>query len=242
MEKIMQLMRLSMALVLPMIISSALFAQQAPRVICYDIAPFIIPDNGKATGMAADLITQILTKAGMEPTIVLIPLTRGLQALNEGNTIFGFLGRTPDREPKYTWIIEIYPDAYSFSTLAPAKAINSYEEAAVLEKILVVRNSAPDNLLRKKNFTNLDNSAESESYNFEKIKLGRANGWFGAASIQKYFKKQEPNLVLGKPVQPVSFWMFATKDVSPDIIKKLQKASNEVKKSGAFDKAFESLK
>jgi len=108
------------------------------------LAPFIISENGNLTGPGIEYTQKLLGKAGISSKVELMPLPRGIAELKNGNTIFLILTRTPAREPKYTWITEIYLDSISFATLPSATPINSYSEAAAAAGNILVASTHVD--------------------------------------------------------------------------------------------------
>jgi polar amino acid transport system substrate-binding protein len=223
----------------------AVGAAPLPKVVCFDLSPFVVSENGTLSGPGYEYTQKLLAKAGVTSEVTMVPLARGLNDLDNGNTIFLVLARTPARETKYTWITEIFADSFSFATLPSTPAIQSYDDAkAANGKILVNHAGAPAALLAANNVTNIDDSSSSELQNYPKLKGGRGVGWFGSTTQFKMINFQAGTTVLqiGKPITPVVQWMVASKDVDAELVKKLQDAATELRKQGVYDKIFASLK
>jgi ABC-type amino acid transport substrate-binding protein len=233
------------ALLFSLVVPFLVFAAPQPKLIAFPSDPFVIDQNGKATGLAVDLMTKLTNLAGLPGDIELLPVARATAVLDGGNAILISLGRSADREPKYTWVAEVFLDSMSFATQAGKPTVNSYEEAKTAGTILANGKAAPEAILRAKGITNLDTSGANDDAHFGMLMAGRGVAWFAATSIQKFIihnNKAESKITIGKPVQPVSWYIAASKDVDPAIIQKLQAAYKTLKANGEYDKIFVSIK
>jgi polar amino acid transport system substrate-binding protein len=215
------------------------------NIVAYPLTPYVMEEKGAPSGLAVTLFTQMTKEAGLDVKIQLLPTARAFEMLDEGNTFIVALARTPEREPKYKWVAQVYADSFEFITLAPNPAINSFDEAKAAGTILVMGNAAPHNVLRNKGFTNLDSGGLNEDTNFNKLLLGRGKAWFAGSSVARYLartNKAEAKIVFGKPVLPANFWIAASLNAPPDMIQKLQGAFQKLQANGEYGKIFAILK
>jgi ABC-type amino acid transport substrate-binding protein len=231
--------------ILALIIPVAVFAAPPPKLVAFPVDPYVIDSGGKATGLAVDLMVKLTQLAGLSGDIELLPVARATVTLDGGNVVTVALGRSPEREPKYIWVAEVFSDSMSFVTPTGKPTINSYEEAKTVGTILANGKSAPEAVLRANGITDLDTSGASDNAHYTKLLAGRGVAWYGSTAVQKFIirrNKAESKLVIGKAVQPTLWYIAASKDVDPEYIKKLQAAYKTLKGNGEYDKIFAVIK
>jgi polar amino acid transport system substrate-binding protein len=222
------------------------FGQTGIKVLAFPVEPFAIDANGKATGYAIDLMAKIIKTSGLDlPPTEMQPLARVAAAMDAGNAILAVVGRTPERDPKYQWVAEIFTESFSFATKAGDPILNSFEDAKTAGTILAVRNGAPDTVLRASGVTKIENIA-TNAEGLQMLLAGRGNAWFsGTAAIKHMIATTSgaaSKVGLGKALKPVGVWIAASKDIPADVIKKLQAAFKTLKDNGEYDKIFAPLK
>ncbi len=212
---------------------------EPPVFVAAALAPYVFVDGTAVKGPAIDLARALAAGAGLEPQIQAMPVARMLDEARDGNHIIVDLARTPEREDKFTWIAEIADDAFVFATRAPAPPINSLDEAKGLAKIAATNAGAPAMFLGAHGIAGV-NPANSEVTAAKLLATQRVDAWFTAKQIARFSWKQageEPStLVIGNPVLRTPFWIFATKDVAPDLIAKMQERYAAMKASGEYQK------
>ena len=86
-------------------------AAQELSVITSVWAPYQMMENGKLTGMGAEIVQATLSEAGIKagpPRVY--PFARALLVMKTApNTLLYTIVRTPEREPQFTWIGPIIP-------------------------------------------------------------------------------------------------------------------------------------
>ncbi len=66
--------------------------------------PYMIESNGFGTGPAIELLQILARGIGADPAVRIVPFQRALLALEQGNTLYPALLRTPQREKRFIWI------------------------------------------------------------------------------------------------------------------------------------------
>ncbi|HEV7372943.1 ABC transporter substrate-binding protein [Arenibaculum sp.] len=211
---------------------------QDVQVNSYALQPMTVENNGVIEGPVAQLVHEMLKAAGVDQQIPAVPVARLLATMEQGGIIGFPLARNPEREPKYQWIVQAYKDGFSFATIAPDAAVDSFEDAQKLTAVTVNNNSAPFNMLNRNGFTNLD-IANSEQLNAAKLYAGNVDAWFSVASGFKPIATSQGldagKLVIGKPVQDISVWVVGSKDIPAEIVEKMRARFDEMVKSGEYD-------
>ena len=218
---------------------------EAPILINPPLLPYVRDDGGRAAGPAVELAAELAKAAGLEPTVALEPMARALGDLELGNRIVVAITRTAEREAKFTWIAEVFPDSLNFFTVKPNPPIDTIESAMAAGAIGVLLGGAPQTYLAKHGVTSFD-IAPSEILNAKKLDAGRMASWFGGGAVGKHAWRSaglDPaQLQIGKPLIQLSLWIAASKDVPAEIVQKMQKRYAEMKLSGEYDRIVAPLK
>jgi len=142
------LIKLCSVFVFVMVSSVHSHAQQI-KIVTLDFPPYSYIENGELTGMATEVLMEILSDVGMMPEIRQYPWKRACCiADTEKNVLIYTIARTPQREMKFHFIGEVAPRNNYFFKLAERKDIkvNSVEDLKKY-KIGVVRGYATEKSL-----------------------------------------------------------------------------------------------
>lgn len=215
------------------------------RFINIVIPPFVEEANGKAAGPAVELAAELARSAGISYEVALLPQARLAEELQKPGRVAIAMVRTPQREPNFLWIGEVHADALAFATVKPNPAIDSMDAAKGAGLVGALMNSVPADILQKNGFSSLE-LVTSEAFNAKKLDAGRIKGWFASeAAMRTIWRSQaldSSKLQVGKPVIPLPFWIFATKDVPAEVVEKMRTRYQEMKANGEYDRIFSALK
>jgi polar amino acid transport system substrate-binding protein len=117
--------------------------------VTLDFPPYSYIENCELTGMATEVLMEILSDVGMMPEIRQYPWKRAVRIANtEKNVLIYTIARTPQREMNFHFIGEVAPRNNYFFKLAERKdiQIDSLEDLKKY-KIGVVRGYATDKTL-----------------------------------------------------------------------------------------------
>ena len=120
--------------------------------------PINFSRDGKPTGLATEVVEEILRRTHTVATIAVVPWARGYKmAQVEPNTGLFATMRTPEREPLFKWVGPITTTVTSFYARHGSRLhVTSLEEAKRLKRIVVPREWFSHQVLRKLGFPNLE--------------------------------------------------------------------------------------
>ncbi|CAK0747702.1 putative PBPb domain-containing protein [Azospirillaceae bacterium] len=209
------------------------------RVLSYPLPPVTYEQDGFVQGPAARVVVELLKAVDVKAPAASVSVARLLTEVEYGGNVVGFpLARNPEREPLFTWIVEIYQDAFSFATLASIPRVNNLDQARALNLITVNNRSAPLNYLNAAGgFTNLD-VANSEIQNALKLFTGRVDAWFsvrsGFRAIARINGFDPDQMHIGDVIHPVTAWMIGPKNMDAAFVAKIRQRLTEIKGTGFY--------
>jgi polar amino acid transport system substrate-binding protein len=215
------------------------------QLIASVLPPYANDVDGKAVGPGVDILKKLAEAAGITAQVVPIPFARVLTELDEGNTIVATIGRVAEREAKYEWIGEVYPDYIGFVTVAPSKRIDDLETAKAMKSVSVLRAALTFKYLQKNGFTNLD-EVNTEEMAVKKLEAKRTDAWL-AGSVIAYKAWKDAGIdvskfQIGKSILPAPQWIGASKNVDPAILNKMRAKFQSMVKSGEINRIRAQLK
>lgn len=127
------------------------------QLLTEDYPPLTFSDRGVASGLATEIVREMLTRSGYEATIEVVPWARGYAAaIKTPNVGLFATSRIPERESIFKWIGPLSAARgylYAKQTLRDPPV--SIEDARRFSGIAVPREWYLHQILRQKNFTNL---------------------------------------------------------------------------------------
>lgn len=227
-------------------LSSGPAAADPITFMAYAAPPYSADDgSGKLVGPAVDLCVELAKAAGIDAKVELQPFARLITTLNEGNGIAVLLGRTEERELKYTWIAQVYLDGLAFSTIKPNLPVDSLDMAKTLESVAVLSQAAPAAILQMNGLTNLY-ASNKDGLSAKMLEAGRVKAWFGPAGVMRWAWRSEnldpAVLQIGKTIAPASLWIAASKNIPDDTIQKMKARYEVMKADGSYDRIISVLK
>ncbi len=209
------------------------------RLVGFDSLPMsAIVDSNKLTGPGYEFVVDLFKSAGIPFTAEGQSPLRMADSLDTGNTVAIYFIRTPAREDKYTWISGlIEDDGYAFITLAKNPRVDSFDQAKSLKSIGIINSEAIKAMLASHGITSVDPSPSSVQ-NAKKLLAGRFDAWFTTTTVARYLMKQEGatqnTVAVGKTLVPAAGWITGSKNLSPEVVSKLQAAYATSKTNGRY--------
>jgi polar amino acid transport system substrate-binding protein len=235
----------AVALALAVVLApSAIPAQPVPaarpqqlQVIGAARPPYIIESNGLGTGPAIELLQILARRVGADPTVRILPFQRALMALEQGNTLYPALLRTPQRENRFIWIGEVYVDRAVFFTRRDKAPIGSLAAARELARVSVMRGSELQGMLQSFGLEDFE-TTNSEIDNARLLHAGRIDGWFALRAVgratwaQLQFDPAE--LQAGEAFATVPFWIAGSADLPEQTVAALRAAYRATRADGRY--------
>ena len=210
----------------------------------YGLPPGTIEHKNGISGPVAQVVAELVRAAGVPGPPVAVPVARLLALVEDGNAMAFPLGYNAERAPKFRWVVKLFDDVFAFATVAPRPPVNGLGEGRTLALVTVNNAGAPKTVLTDAGFANLDH-VNSEGQNALRIFAGHADAWFGVRSSFKYLaeaNKLDPSkLVIGAPVASISAWLIGSKNLSDDVVGKIQARFEEMKSNGEYDAIMRGL-
>jgi len=233
------------ALVLGFMPGPALAAEL--KLLCAELPPFCYHDpspirtavgerQGQAKGIVYDAVKAMAARIGHSGRIEFMGWTVAQQLAQSGSNI-GILAltRSPNREPYYRWLVEIYQDDLLLVG-TPGVDVTSLE--AVRDRpVGVLRTSGAQALLREENFTRIKPRAQ-EWMNALDLYERQIDAWLGPRLMILYAYREigaDPSaLSFGPIIRPSPIYLAASPDVSEAEGERWQKAFDEIQADGTY--------
>ncbi|MCP3922938.1 MAG: amino acid ABC transporter substrate-binding protein [Desulfobacterales bacterium] len=213
----------------------------AQNVYISEYPPFCYTKDGKVTGFATEIVSEIMQRIGVYNNISSLPWKRAYKYLSDRPDIILFtVTRTKAREELFKWVGPITISSLVFFAKKNSFIkINRMEEAKKL-RIGTVQGYSSEKFLIKEGFTNIDSVAGSEKSNPLKLMAGRIDLWatvdivgiYNARLLGVDRKKMKAIYTIKKQPKYIAF-SRQTDDLT---IERWQKALNEIRKDGTFDR------
>lgn len=159
-------------------------AQQTEiKIVTGEIPPYAYMKDGRISGVATDVVQELMVRVGFAGDIYVLPWKRALMEAEQSKLIYPF-AKTPDRESRYKWIGPIMKDQLVFVVRASdTRTFRSIDDFRNL-KTGVNRGAPTDLRLEKLGFRMIDH-ASTEGQNLEKLLAGRFDAWFTSTQVLK---------------------------------------------------------
>ncbi len=198
-------------------------------------------DDGKTTGMATEMVQDMMKRMGKEYAIKVMPWARGYSmAQKEPNVALYSTTRMPAREELFKWV---GPLAVKRWVLIKKKgndiAVNSLDDAKKLSKIGTYKDDAKEIFLKKEGFTNLASTSRPE-LNLKMLVAGRIDAFISDEREAKMLCEKtgvDPNLI--EPlyvVKEAKLYMAFSRQTDDAIVQEWQKAYDAMVADGTFKK------
>jgi polar amino acid transport system substrate-binding protein len=206
--------------------------------------PYNMAKNGKnfaqdenIHGIAVDIVREIFKRADITYNLTLrFPWERiyKLALENPGYGVF-VMARLPEREALFKWVGPIGPDDWIMLARADSKiALNSLEQARQY-KIGAYKGDAIAETLGKQGLNPIVVLRDQD--NAKKLVNGQIDLWATGDPAGRYLARQEGvnDLKTVLRFNSAELYLALNKDVPDDVVARLQKALDELRKEGAVD-------
>jgi polar amino acid transport system substrate-binding protein len=206
-------------------------------------APPLVIEQGDNHGIHGDVLLEAVKRAGFEAKLVFLPWRRGQDTVANGEDMLIIpLARTPEREPIYTWISNIYTVERTFATIdAPLDSIDQVKSKKAT--VLVGQGSAQEQLLLKNGVdkAQLQSQVIGKS-EIEMLLSGRVNAWLNSTPETLWKWKQsghKEKVFIGKAIASDDVYVACSKKCSTDITGPIGKAIDGMRQDGTIKKIID---
>lgn len=232
------------------LITSAVSAQAMDEkitVFTEEWAPYNYSENGELKGISIEVLRAVIDKLEADVEFKLYPSMRSSKLMKEGpNTMFVSMFRTPEREEKFQWIGPLIDASiYFYKRKSDVRVITSLEEAKKVESIASRHAGLVHERLISEGFDNLDDTGRNAVEVYKKLLAGRCDLAISDAPLGvKHILKnlgQPTDILTQLPMKLVDQQLYIAvhKQVSPERVKRWQKALEELQKTDHYNEIIE---
>lgn len=211
--------------------------------------PYQIETKNGLKGISIDLVKDIQKRIGNKKDIKLFPWKRSynITLKKKGYALF-LTTRSKERENLFKWVGPITSMKVRFFKNASRTDldIRSLEDARKVSSIVVAEETISNQILKKLDFKNLDVSTIA-NYSLNKLLENRTD-LYPVEENAFIYKLKQLNLqekivpVKMKPFYESNLYIAFNKETKDDTIKKWQKALEDIKSDGTYEKIIQRYK
>lgn len=223
------------------LIGTASFAAAGTfSIMTEEYPPFNYTEDGKLTGLSADVMAELLKRIGHPDAIEVLPWSRAYNLIqNKDGKILFSMTRTEQRETLFKWVGPVASNQWVFfAKKGSGIKISSLDDARNVKKIGTYKDDAAELYLKEKGFTNIESVIDDLS-NVKKLKAGRIDLWI-VGHLQGLYKAKT---VVGDAsafekvfdVKDTQLYIAFSKGTPDDVIAKWQAELDKMKADGTYD-------
>jgi polar amino acid transport system substrate-binding protein len=209
-----------------------------------------VDSQGAVVGPAAELVREVMRRAGMPCEIRLFPWPRAYaMAETEPNVLIFSIARNADRKHKFKWVGEVYPAEFRFIKLKSRTDIQLKNlDDARKYSVGVVNQDITHQFLTRRKFAidRLDITASNE-LNFKKLVAGRVDLVLRSARALNMLCQRdkamcdqlETSFVVDE--MRTSLWMAFSNTTPDDVVARARTAYDAVRADGSWNSIMRSM-
>ncbi|MGE5173216.1 MAG: substrate-binding periplasmic protein [Betaproteobacteria bacterium] len=201
--------------------------------------PLNFAENGKVTGLATEVVRELMKRTNTAADIELVTWADGYKAVMEKPNVALFtVAMTQERKPLLQWVGPIaFLNANFYASKGSQFGIRYLADAKKLPTIVVVKEDYTEQLLSKEGFSNLE-SVATEEIAVRKLLGGQAQV-FPCNNITMPALLKRVNAAMGDVESVLNLstdliYVAFSKGTPPELVAQWQKALDEMKAEGVF--------
>ncbi|HQP25864.1 MAG TPA: transporter substrate-binding domain-containing protein [Smithellaceae bacterium] len=224
-------------------LSAVQAGQEKLKIYTDSFEPLNYLDNGRLTGLAAEVVQEIVKRTKTKADIKVAAWEDGYKAVMERpNTALFSMAMTPERKAMFQWVGPItVQDTNFYAKKGANTGIARLEDAKKAPKIVVVKNYASEEQLRKAGFTNLE-TVITEDAAIKKLLSGEAELFpSGNITMSSLLRNNGATMNDVEKVLNLSTnmgYIAFSRSTSPKLVALWQKKLDEMKTDGTFRKIY----
>jgi len=220
------------------------------KPITEEWAPYQMKIDGMLTGISVDIVREIQKRIGNKQKIKIFPWNRGynMTLKRQGYALFT-AARTKDREKLFKWVGPLTQLKLVMFKLKLNKTIyKTAQDMKNAKSIAVTKNDAAQQILASQGYKNLQiKTGGSNQINLKKILNKKAELWptgyyGGYYRIKQLGVQDKMTVVQAPPFLELPLAIAFNKKTPDEIINKWQKALDNIKADGTYDKILKKYK
>lgn len=209
--------------------------------------PYQMETQEGLEGISVDLVKEIQKRIGNTKEIKIFPWSRGYNlTLNKPGYALFLTTKSEKREPLFKWVGPVSSMKLVFFKNATREdiEINSFEDAKKVKSIAVAADTISHEKLTELGFQNLDVN-KLASYSLKKLQENKTDLYPTEyySFLYELKKRQLQNKVIPvkmkQPIMESQLYIAFHKETSEEVIQRWQKALDEIKKDGTYQKILQ---
>jgi len=205
-----------------------------------ELPPWSYHDNEKISGIAVEVVREILDALALPDTIKIYPWQRAYRmTLERKNNILFSMAKTPERESLFKWVGPIATEkVYFYQNKKSDHQLDQLSDAKKVKTILTTRGFPEHNYLLSKGFNNLHITSSMET-SFQMLAHQRGDLTISGETTGNYYLKKTN--IDKKTIVASKFFLYQfdlyiafSRNIPNTEIEKWQRALDQIKKSGRF--------
>lgn len=211
------------------------------RLHTADFPPFAIADSAERPGIVVELGRELARRAGIGFSVSFEPWARAQAEVRDGHDAAIMpLGRTPEREGRYTWVTEVL--VYGVNFVSADGRRHDLDGARRLGSVRVQDGTSFLEDLRAKGFTNLKTATDTAD-NARILAAGRADAWY-VPEIEARWLWHRHGLAgtptIGPRIGVEQAWLALSPGADPDLVAALRRHFQTMVDDGTRDRVVAS--
>ncbi|HUB12282.1 MAG TPA: transporter substrate-binding domain-containing protein [Acetobacteraceae bacterium] len=211
------------------------------RVVSPDLPPWAMESDGKPAGLGIELVQAMAQAAHDEISIQVLPRARAQKAvMDAADVLIVPLGRIPDREANFRWIIPLAPDRFVVVAKAdsPLKTIDDCRNQVVGMQI----GGPGEAAAHAHGFEHIE-PVSDEGLDAKKLLAGRIGCWLtGELAARASLRAAGSNFAAVKELGLVSenmMYLAGSKSLDDAAAKQWEAALAAIKANGSYERIMQ---
>jgi polar amino acid transport system substrate-binding protein len=203
----------------------------------FHVPPPTVAEAGEPMGLVYEVVREIAWRIGHSGTVEFWPWTHAQEmAMTQPDIGILALTRSPEREDKYRWLVNVVTDDL---VLVGGAGVDVHDLAAVKDRpIGVLRRSGAEALLHERGFSRIQ-SATEEWINAQRMKDRLIDAWLAPRLMVLYAYREVggdvSTLSIGQVVRRSEIWLAASKNVSDQEAERWRSGFEQLRADGTYD-------
>jgi polar amino acid transport system substrate-binding protein len=203
----------------------------------FHVPPPTVAEAGEPMGLVYDVVREMAWRIGHSGTVEFWPWPFAQElALTQSNVGILALTRSPEREDKYRWIVNVVTDDL---VLVGGAGVDAADLDALKDRpVGVLRRSGAEALLRERGFSRIQ-PANEEWINAQRMKDRLIDAWLAPRLMVLYAYREVDGdvatLNIGQVVRRSEIWLAASKDLSDQEAGRWQSGFEQLRADGTYD-------
>lgn len=216
------------------------YAQNIP-VVTGELPPYSFTQSGELTGVATDIVREIMKRVGYSHTIDIQPWKRAIVSSEYYQFTYP-LARTEVREEHYHWIGPIVEDKFVFAMLT-SRVNGEYSLDRLRSlRVGVTRGASTETRLKQLKFNHIE-SVVGEETNTKKLLAKRIDVWFSTALMVhdqlRLMNIKQSDVTIVADDMDIDMYLVGSLDLEHDMVDQWQKALADIKIDGSHQRILQ---